>query len=54
MNNKKMTWIKPVVLSVDSEITKNTIVVSACSSYEICWPAGAHIVSIPGKPPVSM
>jgi len=54
MNNKKITWNKPSIYSLNTIEVKANIVVSACSRYSGCWPGAAHIVSIPGKPPVSM
>lgn len=54
MNNKKITWSKPVIQSLEIEKAEQNIIVSACSRYSGCWPGAAHIESIPGKPPVSM
>ena len=52
MNNKKITWSKPTIHSLETEKVEQNIIVSACSRYSGCFPGGGHIVSIPGKPPV--
>lgn len=55
MNKNKIAWNKPNVFSMDEEKTKETIISFACSNHEEwCRPAGAHIESFPGKPPVEI
>ncbi len=56
-NNMKTTWKKPSMLTVNDKSIKERIAVSACSNYDDgsdCFPAGYHLDSIPGNPPIKM
>ena len=53
--NKKFTWKKPSVQTIEEEQVVNEVIASACSKYfEICSPSNWYIDSIPELKPEIM